>query len=180
MFSLLTSPSTLQAHSIIFYLLLADSQSLDTSSPSPLPTAFAREFLLPTGFLRGIEGFHALDAGDWRSAVSALTDPHLTPDFVPKTFGVLATLPPVKERAGLVLSFWRLSGVALESEEEAKIVVQALCDQERKFGVVEAWGMQRKWADEEGSKELATQVLASCFGGEFGDAIELGRLARVR
>ncbi|ORY92593.1 nuclear pore complex assembly-domain-containing protein [Leucosporidium creatinivorum] len=164
LFSLLTSPSTLQAHCIIFYLLLADSQSLDTSSPSPLPTAFARDFLLPTGFLRGIEGFHALDAGDWRSAVSALTDPHLTPDFVPKTFGVLATLPPVKERAGLVLSFWRLSGVALESVEEAKLVVQALCDQERKFGVVEAWGMQRKWADEEGSKELAVQVLASCFG----------------
>lgn len=154
----------MQAHCIIFYLLLADSST--SSSTSPLPTAFARNFLLPTGFVRGVEGFHALDAADWRAAVAALTDPHLTPDFVDKTFGVLSACPEVQERAGLVLSFWRLSGVGLSSKKEASIVLQALCDQERRFGVVEAWGMQRKWAVEEERAELATRVLASCFGGE--------------
>jgi hypothetical protein len=168
LFTLLTSTShgLLKSRTIIFYLLLADSESTLTSTPSFIPTAFARDFLLPTGFVRGVEGFHACDAGAWRSGVAALTDPHLTPDFISKTLSVLSALPPVKERAGLVLSYWRLGGIALEGKEEVGLVIDALCDQERKFGVVEAWGMQRKWGDEAERNELAVRVLAGCFGRE--------------
>lgn len=166
LFQLLTSPhGQLKSHTILFYLVLADSLHLQ-QGPA-LPTSFARTFLLPTGFVRGIEGFHALDSGAWRAGVAALTDPHGSPDFVNDTLQVLSTLPPVEERAGLVLSYWRLGAIPLQTVEQVGIVLDALCDQERKFGVVEAWSIQRKWADEEQRKELVLRILGRCFGGEY-------------
>lgn len=166
LYQLLSHPAALQAHCILFYFLLSDNRYSPTPSAA-LPTAFCRDFLLPAGFVRSVEGFHALDEGDFRAAVSALTDPRLTPDFVPKTFALLGSdLPDRHTRAALVLSFWRLSGVALQSLDEAKVVAQALCDHQRRHGVAEAWRIQREWAEDDERKVLAQTILKSCFGGE--------------
>ncbi|KAI5477746.1 hypothetical protein MNV49_005935 [Pseudohyphozyma bogoriensis] len=162
LYNLLASPAgLLKSHCIIFYLLLAESCFTPTTT---LPAQFAREVNLPVAFTRSVEAFFALDTGAWKSGVSALTDPHLTPDFVNKTLTLLSTLPPVDERAGLVLSFWRLGGIALEGEEQAGVIIDALCDKSRRWGVGEAWRMQRAWVDEEGQERLIRRVLARCFG----------------
>lgn len=100
--------------------------------------------------------------------MSALTDPHLTPDFVSKTLAVLGSnLPDKLERASLVLSFVRLNKVSLESVQDATVVVEALCDHQRKYGVTEAWAMQLKRQSVEERKQLLQRILAGCFGGEF-------------
>ncbi|KAK4051186.1 hypothetical protein OIV83_003008 [Microbotryomycetes sp. JL201] len=174
LFQLLSSPSSLQAHCIIFYLVLADtrlaSATRDGIPSQPLGavdlgSAFARDFLLPTGFVRGIEGFFALDSGSYKRGVQALTDPHLTPDFVAKTFKVLGSaLVDAHERASLVLSFWRLSGVAIDTVDEADIVVKALCDPLRKLGASEAWQLQRKWQSDDERSKLVRTLLSTCFG----------------
>ncbi|KAK4056920.1 hypothetical protein OIO90_002170 [Microbotryomycetes sp. JL221] len=171
LFKLLTSSSSLQAHCIIFYLVLADTligrKASSSTGTAQFGAAFARDFLLPTGFVRGIEGFFALDTGNFHKAIQALTDPHLTPDFVHKTFDLLghSQLVNDNDRSSLVLSFWRLSGVAIDSVDEADVVVKALCDPGRKFGVTEAWQLQRKWhRDDNERARLVSTVLKACFG----------------
>ncbi|KAL8280955.1 hypothetical protein RQP46_006634 [Phenoliferia psychrophenolica] len=152
----------LTAHCIIFYLLL-----FLNPPNSPIPTAFIRNVHLPVGHTRTIEGFSALDGASWHQAVSALTDPHLVgldKHLIHKTLNVLAQCPPANERAKLVLSYWRLADVTLESEEQAHIIIDALCDHRRKLGVVEAWAMQRNWPDDEARERLARTVLLRCFG----------------
>ena len=97
---ILSSPQgLLRAYSTLFYICLLDNPDSPSTS-----TAFVHDKLLPEGFVRAVEGFYSLDSGAWRDGVAALTDPHLTPDFVAKTFEVLSVLPPADERASLVLS----------------------------------------------------------------------------
>ncbi|GAA5903754.1 hypothetical protein JCM6882_003406 [Rhodosporidiobolus microsporus] len=159
--TLLTSPlNALTARSILFYL------ALSLSTPQ-LALSLARDhLLLPAAFRLSIRAFHALDHADYERGVKLLADPRVTPDFVPRTFAVLGSLPEPKERAQLVLSYWRLAGVRLEDhgKEEAKVVLRALCAEGRRSGANEAWVLAREWHVEEEREELAMTVLAVCFG----------------
>lgn len=83
-----------------------------------------------------------------------------------KTLEVLSLLPPVPDRAGLVLSYWRLSGIDLPDKEQLGFVLDALCDKNRKRGVVQAWALVREWQNDDERAKLADRVLARCFGGE--------------
>lgn len=66
-----------------------------------------------------------------------------------------------------MLSYWRLSGVSLDDRDQLGVVLDALADGTRKRGVVEAWGLVRKWeGGEEERAGLVKRVLARCFGGE--------------
>ncbi len=96
-----------------------------------------------------------------------MTDPHSTPDFVSKTLEVLSLLPPVPDRAGLVLSYWRLSGITPIDKDQLGFVLDGLCDKSRKRGVVEAWGLVREWEDDDERDHLAKRVLGRCFGGKL-------------
>lgn len=178
LFQLLTAQSgQLRSNCVIFYLLLADPLAAPSQSNA---ISFARSVHLPLAFTRSVEAFYALDSHQWKAAVSALTDPHLTPDFVDKTLVVLSTLPPVDERAELVLSFVRLAGIEVKGEAQIGLVVDALCDRTRKFGVTEAWDMMRKSTSvseiDEGEESmedptiqatLLERVLLRCFGGWY-------------
>jgi hypothetical protein len=125
------------------------------------------DMLIPVGFVRAIEGFFALDSGAWRNGVGALADPHVTPEFIGKILDVLGELPPVDERAGLVINYVNLSGVVLEGAGQVSRIVDALCDKKRRLGLMKAWKMARAWEDEAEREGLFTRILRRCFGGTF-------------
>ncbi|BGP15915.1 hypothetical protein JCM10213_003656 [Rhodosporidiobolus nylandii] len=152
------STNPLTARSCLYYLAL----SLSPATAS----AYARDHLLPAAFRLSVRAFHALDTGNWALGVKLLADPRVTPDFVPRTFAILGSLPPPEERAQLVLSYWRLAGIDLEQhgKDEVKVVLKALCSDGRRLGANEAWALAREWKDEDEREELANSVLATCFG----------------
>ncbi|KAK4701013.1 hypothetical protein P7C70_g5225, partial [Phenoliferia sp. Uapishka_3] len=163
LFQVLDSGNLLTAHCVVAYLLFFHSHTpADTR-----PAAFIRKVHLPVGHTRTIEGFYALDTGAWKAGVAALTNPHivdLDDTLIDKTLKILSLLAPEEDRAKLVLAYWRLGGVELKGEEQAGIIIDALCESKRKIGVAEAWAMQRNWADEEGKVRLTLRVLTRCFG----------------
>ncbi|GAA6007883.1 hypothetical protein JCM10207_004912 [Rhodosporidiobolus poonsookiae] len=160
--ALLTSPANpLTAKSCLYYLALAFSPD-DPSRAA----ALARDQLLPAAFRLSVRAFHALDTCNYAEGVKLLADPRVSPDFVPRTFALLATCPPPSERSKLVLSYWRLAGINLDdqSKDEVKVVLRALCGEGRKSGANEAWALAREWKNEEEREELARTVLETCFG----------------
>ncbi|GJN89088.1 hypothetical protein Rhopal_002062-T1 [Rhodotorula paludigena] len=155
--------SVLTARSCIYFLALV-------FSPPHLAARLAHDLLLPPAFRLAVRAFHALDTGNYRLAVKLLADPRVTPDFVPRIFELLATVPePASDRADLVLSFWRLANIQLaqHSVREARHVVRALCAPERKRGVAEAWALAREWHVEAEREQLARAVLEACFGDNY-------------
>lgn len=108
-----------------------------------------------------------LDTNQFKSGISSLVDARITtPDFIDKILNVLSTLPPIKERASLILNYVRLSGIELIEEEHVGIVLDALCDGSRKFGVAEAMKKQRICEDLEVRERMLIRILSNCFGGE--------------
>ncbi|GAA5913789.1 hypothetical protein JCM5296_002868 [Sporobolomyces johnsonii] len=162
-----TTLSTLNLASILYYLVLAN--------PAPdapqLAAAFAASRLLPPAFALSIRAFHAFDSGAYPLAIRLLSDPRVRePDFVPKTLALLSSAPPANERAKLIISYWRLTGLKLVPKlgkvgsREVDVVLRALCDGARKSGVSEAWEIARQWEDDAEREELMRTVLACCFG----------------
>ncbi|GAA5970841.1 hypothetical protein JCM11641_004475 [Rhodosporidiobolus odoratus] len=150
------NPNT--ARSCLYYLALA----LNPTTAN----AYADDYLLPAPFRRSVRAFHAFDTANYAKAVKLLADPTVTPDFVPRTFAVLGSLPPADQRAKLVLNFWRFAGINLDDhgKDQVKVVIRALCSQGRSLGVNEAWGLARDWKNEHEREELVRTVLAACFG----------------
>ncbi|GAA5880435.1 hypothetical protein JCM1840_007699 [Sporobolomyces johnsonii] len=162
-----TTLSTLNLASILYYLVLAN--------PAPdapqLAAAFAASRLLPPAFALSIRAFHAFDSGAYPLAIRLLSDPRVRePDFVPKTLALLSSAPPPNERAKLIISYRRLTGLKLVPKlgkvgsKEVDVVLRALCDGARKSGVSEAWEIARQWEDDAEREELMRTVLACCFG----------------
>ncbi|BGP07760.1 hypothetical protein JCM10049v2_003600 [Rhodotorula toruloides] len=158
--ALSASSTGLTARSCLYYVSLAFSPSPEAAA------AVAKDLLLPPAFRLSVRAFHALDSGEYCTAVRLLADPRVTPDFVPRTLAILTTLPEPSERAELVLSYWRLARIDLAAygKDEVKCVLRALCAPERARGVAEAWSLAREWREEGEREELAGTVLETCFG----------------
>lgn len=167
MHSLLTLPK-LQSTCLIYYLLLSTHPALAA------PYALAK--LLPLPFNNAITAFHALDSGNFSAGVALLIK-------LDKVEYVNKTLRLLQGHRQLVLDYWKLGRVTLVNEEEVGIVVDALCDGETTFGVVEAWEMMRSFVtvhpspttdegrsgdgaeeDQTARDRLCQRILANCFG----------------
>ncbi|TNY23444.1 hypothetical protein DMC30DRAFT_444338 [Rhodotorula diobovata] len=148
------------ARSCLYYLALA------LSGPS-LARDLALDLVLPVPFRLATKALFLLDSGHHRLALRLLADPRVQPDFVPRTFAVLAATPhDPRDRADLVLSYWRLARIDLvqHSSAECRHVLRALCAPERPRGVHEAWQLARTWHVEGERDGLAATILETCFG----------------
>lgn len=165
--------SPLHANGLIYYLLLSTSSSSAAND-------FVHDKLFPLSRANQIKAFHLLDTRQWHTAIKYLIQPpqHLDSlNFVDKILSLLATQPDVDERAALVLAYWRLAKVSLRGENQVIIIIDALCDAQRKVGVVEAWSIMRNYTstseeEQEGQEEdndalkerLCRRILLNCFG----------------
>lgn len=158
----------LVAKSCLYYLALALSGDSEEDEDAAHDYA-ENELLLPLPFRLAVRALVALDSGHHHLAVRWLAHPAVTPDFVPRTIAVLATVPePAEHRAGLVLDYYRLARLDLElySVREAQYIVEALCAPERKRGVAQAWNLAREWPREHERPQLWTAILETCFGSK--------------
>ena len=158
----------LVAKSCLYYLALALNADTDTEEAAAHDYA-ETELLLPLPFRLAVRALVALDSGRHHLAVRWLAHPAVTPDFVPRTLAVLATVPePAEDRAALVLDYYRLARLDLElySVREAQYIVEALCAPERKRGVTQAWNLARDWPREQERPQLWTAILETCFGSK--------------
>ena len=154
--TLLTTLPLLQSTSILYYLLL--------SSDPPAAARYAQAKLIPSAYRQSIAAFAALDHNDYKRAI-ALLAPLPQPEFVDKIITLLSTLPPVEQRADLVLSYWRMAGVTLDGEVQLGLILDALCDKTRRYGVQEAWKLMRKREDAQEKTRLVERILSRCLGG---------------
>ncbi|GAA5947918.1 hypothetical protein JCM3775_006801, partial [Rhodotorula graminis] len=148
------------ARSSLYYLALA------LSGPD-LARDLALDLVLPVPFRLATRALFLVDSGQYALALRHLADPRVQADFVPRTFAVLASAPDdPKDRAQLVLGYWRLARIRLDdySSAECKHVLRALCAPERLRGVHEAWQLARTWPVEAERDQLAATVLETCFG----------------
>lgn len=159
----------LVAKSCLYYLALALNADQDEEEAAEAHNYAENELLLPLPFRLAVRALVALDAGQHHLAVRWLAHPAVTPDFVPRTIAVLATVPePAEDRAALVLDYYRLARLDLElySVREAQYIVEALCAPERKRGVAQAWNLARDWPREHERPQLWTAILETCFGSK--------------
>ncbi|GAA5956375.1 hypothetical protein JCM8115_001702 [Rhodotorula mucilaginosa] len=160
----------LVAKSCLYYLALALNADQDEEEAAEAHNYAENELLLPLPFRLAVRALVALDAGQHHLAVRWLAHPAVTPDFVPRTIAVLATVPePAEDRAALVLDYYRLARLDLElySVREAQYIVEALCAPERKRGVAQAWNLARDWPREHERPQLWTAILETCFGKNY-------------
>lgn len=168
-----STASSMTTNCVIMYLLTVSKQEEQVQ-------AFVRRAFLPKGYQIAIQGFAALDSGDWNDAVANLTDSRLTPDFVNKTLRLLGHSAPADQKSSLVLRYWQLAGVPLESIRDLSIVLKAFADSKVTFGVERALALIRAWPSEDERAVLLGQFLSACFGGQSLRSLFVSRITHLR
>ncbi|KAH9461930.1 hypothetical protein Pst134EB_005847 [Puccinia striiformis f. sp. tritici] len=96
----------LKKNCLVYYLLKEYGDGRETR--------FAIDRLIPSHFSRGLDGLWALDHSQWQSAIRAIADPTVTPDFLPEIIQTLATQPRLKHRSNYLMRFYLLTQPSLD------------------------------------------------------------------
>ncbi|KAH9823387.1 nuclear pore complex assembly-domain-containing protein [Melampsora americana] len=142
---------SLKKYCLIYYLLKEYGDKRED--------AFASDKLIPAHFTTGIDALWALDHSMWQLAIHCFASPTVTPDFIPEIMLSLATLPPIKQRAKHLLSFYQLVNPTLDLHT-AILVLRAMSASGQ---IRTAWSLQRSFQRPDRDQLIHT-ILASCFG----------------
>ncbi|KAA1138686.1 hypothetical protein PGTUg99_034576 [Puccinia graminis f. sp. tritici] len=120
---------------------------------------FAIDRLIPSHFSRGLDGLWALDHSQWQSAIRSMSDPTVTPDFLPEIIRTLATQPPLYLRSDYVMRFYQLTQPSLDLPS-IEFVLRAMCINSN---LRSAWALQRSYGRPERDRLLRI-LFETCFG----------------
>lgn len=120
---------------------------------------FAIDRLIPSHFTRGLDGLWALDHSQWQAAIRSMSDPTVTPDFLPEIIQTLATQPPPKVRSTYLMRFYQLTQPSL-GLSSVKLVLRAMCTN---CHLRSAWNLQRSYGQPE-REQLLRLIFETCFG----------------
>ncbi|WAQ81833.1 hypothetical protein PtA15_2A145 [Puccinia triticina] len=120
---------------------------------------FAIDRIIPSHFTRGLDGIWALDHSQWQAAIRWMSDPTVTPDFLPEIIRTLATQPPLKLRSDYVMRFYLLTQPSLDLPS-IEFVLRAMCIN---CNLRSAWALQRSYGRPERDRLLRI-IFETCFG----------------
>ncbi|KNZ62202.1 hypothetical protein VP01_12g3 [Puccinia sorghi] len=141
----------LKKNCLVYYLLKEYRDSRETR--------FAIDRLIPSHFSRGLDGLWALDHSQWQAAIRSMSDPSVTPDFLPEIIRTLATQPPVKLRSHFLMRFYQLIQPSLDLTS-IEFVLRAMCINSN---LRAAWALQRSYNRPHRDKLLRI-IFETCFG----------------
>ncbi|KAH9461921.1 hypothetical protein MJO28_003315 [Puccinia striiformis f. sp. tritici] len=149
----------LKKNCLVYYLLKEYGDGRETR--------FAIDRLIPSHFSRGLDGLWALDHSQWQSAIRAIADPTVTPDFLPEIIQTLATQPRLKHRSNYLMRFYLLTQPSLDLPSVV-FVLRAMCIN---CNLRAAWALQRSYGRPERDR-LLTIIFETCFGlNDFGQPL---------
>ncbi|PLW46680.1 hypothetical protein PCASD_03641 [Puccinia coronata f. sp. avenae] len=136
-------------------------------------TRFAIDRLIPSHFSRGLDGLWALDHSQWKLAIRCMSDPSVTPDFLPEIIRTLATQPPLKVRSCHLMRFYQLTQPLLDLKS-IEFILSAMCINSN---LRSAWALQRSYDGLE-RERLLMIIYETCFGlNDFGQP--LGEILQI-
>ncbi|KAL1914574.1 uncharacterized protein VTP21DRAFT_8199 [Calcarisporiella thermophila] len=145
---------SLKKHCIVYYLLR------DTRINARAST-YASKYLIPWYFCRLMDGYWALDQGEFEEAVRALADPAVEPDWSNEIARILVRFAPPR----VALRYLKLAQPTMTSREDVEMWMEVLI----KCDILDAFLYQRKHrskSDHSFSNRLLSHLFDACFAAK--------------